>query len=140
MTQESKDNIFDTARKKAMDKGKETPSPPPAPIKTTGETETVEEMLSKIAAMRDDLRKKMDILVEKSGVSRQEIVNYCSNPNNFSTQKWEQMERKRRDFEAKVWAALGKSVEGAKEQQASKDTKARKGKTLGARGNWIPMR
>lgn len=88
-----------------------------------------------------EIRTLTDRVYAASGLSRDEVERYLENPSNFTPQTWKALEQYRQELERR----LGKySVSGAaaqrKGRRAAAATKERKGKTLGARKGWMPMR
>lgn len=98
------------------------------------------EIFKKIYSMRDDLEKKFESFYEKSGFSPKELESFFSNPNNFSIEKWEKLQSMRESLENKIQTFVGVPVKSAKNKSKTASAKERKGKTIGARKKWIPMR
>lgn len=102
----------------------------------------IQSMLNQMHVMSADIEKKLSGVYDKSGRSREELTNYLENPNNFTKTQWERMESIRESLREKVYAAIGKKkakkIEDDKKK--AKMDKNRKGKTLGSRKGWMPMR
>ncbi len=113
-----------------------TPTPP-----SYGNPE-IDAMFAKINAMKDDLDSKLNKICEMTGMSTKEINSYLNNPNNFSPQQWERMERAKKNVEEKLYLGLGLGIV-AKQQKAKKaqekQTRERRGKMIGARKKWMQM-
>jgi hypothetical protein len=64
-------------------------------LKTGGKTQVnpadidPEQLLKDLQATLDDLRAEADKLSEKTGMSRDELQAYSSNPNNFTKEEWQ---------------------------------------------------
>ena len=110
---------------------------PSSPIPSNSE---VNQMFEKIYEMRSEILAKLDLFCEKTGISKEEIQNFFDNPDNFSPQKWEQVQVKRQSLEQQIISIFGQGAAPQKSnQKLKKISKERKGKTLGARQRWIPL-
>lgn len=111
---------------------------PPPPLSKKDE---INEALDKITQMHDELKRKLEETYEKSGWSIQEIQSYLENPSNFDTAEWEMVQQERKYLSEQVWSWVGNDAKlRAKKKEKTKEEQARKGKMLGARKNWMPMR
>ena len=82
----------------------------------------------------------------------QTVEDYLNNPNNFTNAQWENIQIQRKGIITKLESELGgvfnRGTPGATSILKKKDAfsppdkpeKERKGKTRGARHNWIPVR
>lgn len=88
-----------------------------------------------------EINDKLGEAFEKSGYSRKQIESYVNDPRNYTAEQWQIFEVSRGDWEVRLYHLLGKEYK-KKRKQAIEDkiTKERRGKTLGARKNWMPMR
>lgn len=118
-------------------------TPPPTarqPASKTTQEET-QKILEEIGLKNEALRVRLEELISKTGQDLKDLINYCENPSNFTTVQWNNRIEQRAELESKI---LGVSKEAAKmkreKKKASSTAKARKGKTLGSRRNWIDMR
>jgi len=100
--------------------------------------------LEKISKMRRDLEKKLEDLYEQSGMSREQLQSYMENPQNVGTPMWDRIQQRREELSEKLSGMIGAEEKiratAKKTQEADKITKNRKGKTLGNRKKWIPIR
>lgn len=107
---------------------------------STGDPE-IDQRLKFVEKSSDNLKKQLDEIFLKTGMTPQMITDYLNNPNNFSPYEWPKIQKKREQLQEKIWQMLGyKSKENASAKKLIKSSKDRKGKTLGARKNWMPMR
>ncbi|SPJ31566.1 hypothetical protein [Candidatus Protochlamydia amoebophila] len=102
----------------------------------------VENMISKVKILHDEIDRKLDDIFQKSGWTSKQIKTYLDNPNNFTVDEWEKVQRDRQKLMNTL--KTGKdlqaaSISNAKTEQNSKLTRERRGKTIGARRNWISM-
>lgn len=150
MKEEKPFNIFDAAGKqkkptpkKAAPPKKEIPTPPiqkPAGNESLPSTATVEEMMKQMEKMRDDIRAKFEEVCSKGGVNPKQLGKFVEVFQ--STEAYQTMEKARLELEDKINSAVGIVVKmSSKEKKVTeKMDKDRKGKTLGTRKKWIPMR
>lgn len=164
MKDEPPANIFDFASSKGPKPKKHTPkeplakkeqpsetikkkppqsSPPSADKKNYTDSETVE-MLEKMNTMRRDLEKKLEGLYQQSGMSGDELQAYLDNPKNVGEVLWEKIQQQRQELSDKLYKMVGieekarSTIKKSKEKEEA--VKKRKGKTLGTRKKWIPIR
>ena len=101
----------------------------------------IDSMLKRLHGIQDDIEQKIDQICEVSGKSRQEIKNYLENPDNIPPEQMKRFEKQQKELEDKVYAIFGKGAKKkAIKKKKKKLTKKRKGKMLGARKKWIPMK
>jgi hypothetical protein len=128
-------NIFDpTSHKK---KKKEATSIPPD-IETRYKDLNVDEMLERIKTMQKDLENKLEETFEKGKISTTRVKEVISG---LEEPSLDYLRKEKKKFENEVFSALG---EGARkehlEKEQQKEDKVRKGKTLGSRRKWMPMK
>ena len=111
------------------------------------DTGDVQAMLDKIKKYRDDLTEKLDKIQAITGWDISGLNDYLSNPSNFKPAEWEMVKIRKEALESQFYQLLGRvsgGAEGAKlevkKQEKVKSDKKLKGKSLGARKGWIPMR
>ena len=71
------------------------------------------------------------------------IRRFLENPSNFSKEQWAQVEKKRKDLLDSLQLPSehrDKTITETPPPDSRKETKDRKGKNIGARRRWIPMR
>lgn len=163
MSKDSPFDLFGSGSKKPLKPSKKTPAPPPPkpeslpsedhlpsnaapPPPSDNRRRKVQlnpeltRMLERIFEMREDIRKQMEAIFEKTGLSQLEIENFLNNPRNYPPGKWEKIQNEKKMLEEKLDKALGITKKQKAQQQEAKTAKDRKGKLLGSRKNWIPMR
>lgn len=130
------------------------PPPPPPPRQVKKKTNLVvdpetREMLEQIRQMKQDLQNKLELIQKKGGALGYGFKQFTQNKKNFTPEQWEDIQKAKRLLGDKIWNAIGKPAPPSLEQsQADSTTPSisppvpgdRKGKTLGARKKWIPMR
>lgn len=157
-------NIFDAARKKLAKKSnvpevkrgkyrikkrKLLVPPPPRELPRIVDQE-IEEMRDKLRQMRNDIVEKLEIINKHSGVNAEQIRNYLSDQKNFTSTQWDELQSYRKILGERIFNAIGRDVnistsseqKNTPEPPKIKETTdtSRRGKTLGARKKWIPMR
>lgn len=148
-------NIFSAAGKPAPKKklasskkptplpAEKTPAAPPSsaakPQTPAGEKGDVESMLSRIKELQDNLQKQLESIYAKTGINPRKLDDAIVSAK--GTPAFEKIENDMRKLEEE----LNKIVPKRKTKSALPGLKAksdqdRKGKTLGARKKWIPIR
>jgi len=68
-------------------------------------------------------------------------MDYFNDPQNWPPLEWERVQLKKEELEERVLGKKKSEIKRLKKQkQAQKMSKDRKGKTLGSRKKWLPMR
>ncbi len=114
-------------------KKKERPAPPKNP--------EIEAMLKKIRGMKTDLSTKLQLLYERGKRMGIDVEGIMGNPVNFTPAQWATIQRDKEMLSNKIDEVLF-PILGPKKKTKSTAvlTKERKGKTLGSRKKWMPMR
>lgn len=114
-------------------------APAPAPSFTT--SAEYKEIYDKVSKMHDDLEKQLAEMFQQSGWSLQKIKQYLENPNNFNQFEWSRIQQEREHWNKQIWNIVGESGKARViSQEKKKAAEGKKGKLLGARKNWIPIR
>jgi hypothetical protein len=151
MAKNSPLNIFSATAKSKNSSSANTKAVPAAPAQNIA----VEAMLERMNEMRKDIDDKLESLMYTSGLSKDRMQQYLSNPQNFSKEQWEFLQQKNQEFSDKIWNAVGSTIE-VSTNASSKNIEAtstydgpsgpastaalpgRKSKFSGSRRNWIP--
>lgn len=138
-------NIFDEAGKRFSPPKKSYAVPPASPAlpeagaKLTDEQ--IAEMFERARRMKEEIESKLQEVYDKTGMTRKQVQNYMQNPKNFTVQEWQNIQIGRQDWEGRLYNLIGQEYKAKREKVVQdQNSKERKGKTLGARKNWIPMR
>lgn len=145
MNKESPFNIFSASVKKktSADPAPIQPEPIPSPPATHKKTQIdpeITKVLNKIYEMRDDLETQMGDLFKKTGMSRFEIESFLNNPTNYPKGKWDKIQTEKKILEDKLDSILGVDNKEKVKKAEVNTAKERKGKLLGGRKKWIPIR
>jgi hypothetical protein len=105
----------------------------------------VDDIVGRLHEMHDDIEKKLDLIYQKTGLTPKYIKDYLANPNNFNTTEWERVQKERQALLGSLMGAI--KIDETPEEKADnaqkesdKSNKERRGKMIGTRKNWIPMR
>lgn len=142
-------NIFETAASQLGKKSiKNTNIPAPTPsasAKTPPQpNQETTEMLAKIAEMKQDLQSKVQYIESKCEEKGQLDIKRKLSPTELNA-----IEKSKELLESKVWKSVGlpqtlslpvNTANSAQTETVQKGPTNRKGKTLGARKKWLPIR
>lgn len=145
MDSSSAENIFDPALQKVKKKAKDSPRPV---ILTAEERRKrimtdpdIKEWVTRIEELNRSLKEKIADLIEKHGFTPRSVKGYLNNPKNFTPDQWIIIQKQRSEIEKTIGVALDPVLRKEQKKREGKERdKERKGKTLGARKNWMPMR
>lgn len=136
--EEKKKSIFDPATKKRESTPKKTHAD--VSWKDFGDLE-LNEIFKKIYEMDGKIREAFDNVIQKSGISKEDLFRFFEDPKNFSSQQIEKFEKDKDELEKKLVPIMGSKWKNARKTKSKKKlVKKRKGKTLGGRKGWISMR
>ncbi len=132
---------------KKTDPTKAEPSPqvkpenPPVEIQAALTPDDIPQMIERMRAMNQEIQQKIELIYEKTGLPRKKIDAYLSDAKNFTPEVWHSLQKNIDTLEQKIWSVLGKELKKKTlDKKQEKFSKERKGKSLGARKNWIPMK
>lgn len=98
-------------------------------------------VLANMKKMHEELNVKIDNLFKQSGRDPREIREYFKEPRNFTAHEWKRIQDRKEELEAYIKVVSKEELKKKKsKQKTSEMSKERKGKTLGARKKWLPMR
>jgi predicted Zn-dependent protease len=105
-------------------------------------TDEIKETVERIQNELDELDRRSKEIVERTGMSTDQLRAYTNNPSNFSAEEWKTLQNARveiKEFQENMWDALGKDYEEVKKGVEAKKAK-KKGRALaGNKKDWIPM-
>jgi hypothetical protein len=146
MSSESPLNLFSHSAKKPKKTEEESPLPVEK-VKTTPKSPiavrnyTVEAMIERMNEMRRDIDNKIEEVSKKHGISREQVMQYLSNPANFTPEQWAFLSGKQQAFFNNIQSNLGGAAELPAGKESSTTTaENRKNKLAGSRRKWIPTR
>lgn len=101
----------------------------------------VNSMLKRILDIKADLENQLNNIYAKAEVKRIDIKKYLDNPKNFSATEWNKVQKDKDSLVEQIVLLFTPETQIQKVAKSKeKLTKERKGKTLGSRRNWIPMK
>lgn len=99
-----------------------------------------------IEKIQNDLKEfdlKTDEVCKRTGMSREQLEKYVSNPSNFSAEEWKVLQKVKIDVESfknKIWDAIEKDPNEEIEKQKKNEQKSKSRRMKGMqKKNWIPM-
>lgn len=136
------DPAFHSAKKKVKPKEE---SAKPLPVQKSSEKpqsdEEISQIFGKMHKMHEELNQKIDKAYKLSGKDPQEVDEYFNDPSHFTPQEWSRIQERKELLEESLTGLSKAEVKKKKvKKHVSKMSKDRKGKTLGARKNWLSMR
>lgn len=114
---------------------------PEIPEIYSGPDKEVRAMLMRIHEMKNDLEKKLTNIYEKAALSKIDIEEFLDNSDNFTKKEWDRIQ-KNKDALIQNLSLVFTPEDTVRKQPKSKEklAKERRGKTLGVRKKWIPVR
>lgn len=141
MRDSEKHSIFDEASKKLGKKKEKPVAKPPQKIPDEPlQLEEAQEMINRIRRLNEEIEEKLNSFYKHTGISGQKLHEYLSDPRHLKAEVWQKIESDQDKLETQIAGALGLGYKKHKERLNEKITKDRKGKTLGERRRWLPMR
>lgn len=139
------DPSFHSAKKKIKPKQESAKSAPAPKIQSNDERsrsdEEIREIFSEMYKKHEELNIKIDKIYQLSGKDPKEVDEYFNDPTHFKPSEWERMQARKEEVEASITGLSKSDIKKRKvKKHVSKMSKDRKGKTLGARKNWLSMR
>jgi hypothetical protein len=137
-------NVFSAAAKKGSKtaSGKGIPSSPskaPGIPKRVVDPETLS-IINKMHDMHGDLEAQLELLSQKSGLSKENIWRLAEDSKRISQEKFDAIKKKQQELIEKVTGIAGGQSGGAPAATPMGSGKSHKSKLAGSRRNWIPTR
>lgn len=97
--------------------------------------------IAKMKEMQAKLALQIEETLKKSGQDEATVIKFCQNPSNFTKEQWEELQKKKEELEMSFSGLSKDTLDAKKKKKADLSaSKERRGKTLGARKNWLDMR
>lgn len=96
------------------------------------------EIISKTQAKLDELNEKGEELLKRTGMTREQLEAFASNPANFNQEQWEALQKLKEateEFKRQSFSIAGKEEEGRPVEKKQKKQPHRFGK----KKHWIPL-
>lgn len=111
-----------------------------------GETPKIEkeedysDLIDKTQEKLDELNEKAEEIYERTGMNREQLESYASNPNNFNPEQWEALQKVREACENYKMRAQGRLQNFQYEERVEKRTKKQKQPhRFAKKKHWIPL-
>jgi len=96
------------------------------------------EIISKTQERLDDLNEKAEMIFKRTGMTREELEAYASNPNNFTKEQWEALQKVKEACDKYKREARARIGEEAFEEKVEKNKKKQPGR-FAKKKHWIPL-
>lgn len=113
--------------------------PTQAPSKEASAEEDFSEIISKTQERLDDLNEKAEEIFQKTGMSREEMEVYAANPNNFSREQWEALQKVKEACEKYKREARSKIPDEKFEEKAQTLKRKKQPARFAKKKQWIPL-
>lgn len=103
--------------------------------------EQLKKQLQEVYSRSQEITRQLHDLYEEAGFTPEQVSAYLDNPENFTQEQWETLQKHRESIQKFIWDAVGydKKAEYEKAESKTKEKKRRR-KTLGSRRRgWIKM-
>lgn len=109
-----------------------------SPEEESGQRKDYGELISKTQDKLDDLTLKAEEIYQRTGMTRQQLEAYASNPNNFSKEQWEMLEKVRFACEKYKQEAIRRIDDGNFEEMVAKQKEKKQLGRFAKKKHWIP--
>lgn len=96
------------------------------------------EIISKTQQKLDDLTEQSEAIYKRTGMNREQLEAYASNPNNFSKEQWEALQKVKEACEKYKREARHKIGEEQFEEKVEKERK-KQPQRFAKKKHWIPL-
>ncbi|MCC5832168.1 MAG: hypothetical protein JJU12_03900 [Chlamydiales bacterium] len=96
------------------------------------------EIINKTQKRLDELNEKAEEIYQRTGMNREQLEAYASNPNNFSKEQWEALQKVKDACEKYKREARARIGEEQFEKRAEKPRKKQPGR-FAKKKHWIPL-
>jgi len=97
------------------------------------------EIISKTQTRLDDLNEKAEEIFNRTGMSREQLDAYAANPNNFTKEQWESLQKVKEACEKYKQEARGKIQDPQFEQKAQTIQRQKQPQRFAKKKHWIPL-
>ncbi len=108
---------------------------PPQP----NEPNDYSEVIGKTQARIDDLNEKAEEIFKRTGMTREQLDAYAANPNNFSKEQWEALQKVREACEKYKREARSKIRDPQFEQKVETTQREKQPHRFAKKKHWIPL-
>lgn len=98
------------------------------------------DILQKMKGMNEDLKNQMEEVYRLGRIYNIDVNTLLQNPESPVAQEWNRVQKEKDKLMAKMAVVVTPSMSQKKGKSIQQMTKERRGKTLGSRRNWMPMK
>jgi BMFP domain-containing protein YqiC len=100
--------------------------------------EDYSEMIDKTQDKLDDLNAKAEEIFKRTGMNRDQLETYAANPNNFTKEQWEGLQKVKEACERYKQEARSRINDTQFEQKIEKQKQKKKPRLFAKKKQWIP--
>lgn len=97
------------------------------------------EIISKTQQRLDDLNEKAEQIFEQTGMTREQLEAYASNPNNFSKEQWEALQKVKEACEKYKRDARSRLEDQEFEEKVEQQKRKKQPHRFAKKKHWIPL-
>jgi len=97
------------------------------------------EIVGKTQAKLDDLTEKAEEIYRRTGMTREQLETYAANPNNFSREQWEALQKVKEACERYKQEAIGRIGDQQFEQKIETQQRKKQPQRFAKKKHWIPL-
>lgn len=97
------------------------------------------ELISKTQRQLDDLNERAEEIVKSTGMTREQLETYASNPNNFTREQWEALQKVREACDRHKREARTRLGEEDFDKRIEKGAKKKQTQRFAKKKHWIPL-
>jgi sugar-specific transcriptional regulator TrmB len=97
------------------------------------------EMISKTQTRLDDLNEKAEEIFKRTGMTREQLEAYASNPNNFTKEQWEALQKVKEACDRYKREARNLIVDPKFEQKVETGEHKKQPQRFAKKKHWIPL-
>jgi|ERR1700722_6331751 len=97
------------------------------------------EMVGKTQAKLDDLNEKAEEIVRRTGMTREQLEVYASNPNNFTKEQWEALQKVKEACDKYKREARASIGDEQFEQKIEQHQRKKQPQRFAKKKQWIPL-
>lgn len=101
--------------------------------------EDYSEIIGKTQARLDDLNEKAEEIYKRTGMSREQMEAYSSNPNNFTPEQWEALKKVKDACEKYKREARNRIADPQFEQKVEQQQRKKQPHRFAKKKHWIPL-
>ncbi len=109
-----------------------------APTEREDGSNDYSEIMGKTQAKIDDLTEKAEEIYRRTGMTREQLEAYAANPNNFTKEQWEAIQKVKEACDKYKQEARNQIIDEQFEQKAQSGAKGKQTARFAKKKHWIP--